>query len=470
MATPLPPRTQQFPCARWHAVRGRVASGSLPPLKPGLAFVRPPMWTSLMARILLHSLVFAPDGVSTAVLMSELAVELAGRGHTVTVLTTTPHYNVDEDARSRQPLQRAWGGFVYYSEYRGIPVLHVRVAAGRRRIASRLWAYLCFHVVSTLVGCLSPARWDVILVPSPPLTIGLTAWLIALRHRVPFLYNVQEIYPDVAVSLGVLRNGSLIKLLEWVEAFVYARSSVIVTISESFRQRLLDKRVPSAKLAVIPNFVDTDFVAPGARHNEFSARYGFHNSFVLLYAGNIGLTQGFETLLDAVERLRDLDHLRVLLVGDGARRPWLEDQLAHRGAQRVILLPYQPRSVVPQLYASSDLCIIPMKAGTAHGTFPSKVYTIMAAGRPVVVAAEADSELAWVVRDANCGWVVDPDDPAAFACAIARAHADPNGLHDRGVRGREYVVANHSRQAIGQRYAALISQVCARADGTARRR
>jgi colanic acid biosynthesis glycosyl transferase WcaI len=416
-----------------------------------------------MAKILLLTLVFAPDGVSTAQLMTELAQELQAHGHELTVLTTTPHYNVEPEARARQPLRPHWGHWLQRSDLDGIPVYHASIPVKGDRVGARLLDYLRFHAISTLAGLVAVGRYDVLLVPSPPLTIGLSAWLLRLLRGVPFLYNVQEIYPDVAVSLGVLKNHLMIRLLEALERFIYGRAAHITVISEWFRRRLLQKGVPAAKMSVIPNFVDTAFMQPQppdqGKQTAFARTHALTDKFVVLYAGNIGLTQGFETILAAARQLQDLSDLCVVIVGDGARRTWLEGELATQGVANVLLLPYQPRSVVPQIYASADLCLVPLKRGTATETFPSKIYTIMAAGRPVIASADPDSELAWVVEHTGCGWSVPPDDVDALVAAIRQAHGVREPLLCKGNAGRRYVVAHHSRGAVTAHYDQLIRQM-----------
>jgi colanic acid biosynthesis glycosyl transferase WcaI len=412
-----------------------------------------------MARIAFLTLVFAPDGVSTSVLMTELALELKTLGHHIDVLTTTPHYNVEPEARLRQPLHPRWRGLLQQSDCQGIPVYHAVIPVKGGRVGARLLDYARFHAISTLAGLTIVKDYDVILAPSPPLTIGLSAWLLGLARRAPFIYNVQEIYPDVAVSLGVLTNPRAIRAMEMLERFIYRRARIITVISEWFRRRLLAKGVPAAKLRVIPNFVDTEFMQSGSRCNGFSTAHGLDDKFVVLYAGNIGLTQGFETILAAAERLRSLPDLRFVIVGDGTRRSWLEAQLAENPLPNIMLLPYQPRSVVPHIYATSDLCLVPLKRGTAQETFPSKIYNIMAAGRPVVASADPDSELSWVVEQAGCGWAVPPDDPLALAMVIKHAYRVREGLLAMGSRGRDYVVAHHSRQAVARQYDALIREL-----------
>jgi len=205
--------------------------------------------------------------------------------------------------------------------------------------------------------------------------------------------------------------------------------------------------------------VDTEFIRPGSQCNDFSNAHNLGGKFVVLYAGNIGLTQGFETILDAADSLRKRSDLCFLIVGDGARRAWLERQLAERRLPNVLLLPYQPRSVVPMIYACSDICLVPLKKGTAHETFPSKIYTIMSAARPAVASADPDSELAWVVQQAACGWAVPPDDAGALAGAIEQAYLQKEELQAMGARGRKYVLEHHSRHAVARSYDTLVREL-----------
>lgn len=413
-------------------------------------------------RILLLTLVFAPDSVSTSVIMTEVAQDLQTLGHRITVLTTTPHYNKDPEALARQHLERKWAGFLYESDYNGIRVLHVKVAPKAERVAERVWDYAIFHLVSVLASLLLVGPQDIILTPSPPLTNGLEAWLLGHLKRVPYIYNVQEIYPDVAIRLGVLRMRWVIWLSERIEEFVYRGAKAIVVISKSFLHTLRTiKHVPEEKLHLIPNFVDVDFVSPRPQENDFRHRYALDNSFIVLYAGNIGLTQSFDTLVETAKRLKEKTDIRFVIVGDGARRPWLAEQLQNHQLPNVLLLPFLPRSQMPELYAASNVCLVPLKTGMAETTVPSKVYTIMAAARLVLAAVDADSELAWLVSDAVCGIQVPPDDSGALAEGILSVYTEPEKYRIYGGNGRRYVVEHYARDQIARQYHQLLSAVVA---------
>jgi colanic acid biosynthesis glycosyl transferase WcaI len=412
-------------------------------------------------KTLLLTLVYKPDSVSTALLLADLTRRLDLLGHKITVVTTTPHYNRDEVALAAQPLRPHWGMQILRSDYGPIPVYHARVKPKGKRILARLVDYARFHALSFMAS-LSIGTYDIVLSPSPPLTIGIVAAALARLRGARFVYNVQEVYPDIAVSLGVLRNKFIIRMLELLERFIYRRADVVVVISERFRKRILEKGVPAAKLQVIPNFVDVDVMTPRPRKNEFSRAHGLDGCFVVLYAGNIGLTQDFETVLQAARRLADLPSVIFLIVGDGAQKSRLEQRVATEAVANVRLLPYQPAAQVPDMYASSDLCLVPMIAGTARDTFPSKIYTIMAAARPVVVCADADSELSWVVQESRCGYAIPPQRADLLEETVRKARSAPEDLDGMSRRGREYVVLHHSPDAIAEKYDLLLRRLACR--------
>ncbi len=410
-----------------------------------------------MARVLLISLVFPPDGVSTATIASQLAQNLRERGHELSVLTAVPHYNLDLEARVGQPLRRRWRGLFYRSDYHGIPVWHTAITRKGGRMGGRIGGYLIFHALSFLLGAFVVGKQDVILVVSPPLTSGVVGWMLARLKRAYLVYNVQELYPEVFIKVGELRPGSIwVRVLSWVEGFVYRKAHALTVICEAFARTITNKGVPSTKVHTIPNFVDVEEIRPGAKDNPLARELNLVGHFVVLYAGNIGMTQSFDTLLEVAQRLRDTPEIRLLLVGDGVRRDYIETQVSLRNLTNVVMLPYQPRSRVPEIYATADVCLVPLMAGTATTTVPSKLYTIMASGRPALVAADAESDLAHTVQAANCGWLIPPDDPEALENSIHEAFSQDGHLHELGENGRRYVEAHFSREVITDRYHNLI--------------
>jgi colanic acid biosynthesis glycosyl transferase WcaI len=411
-----------------------------------------------MSHILLHTLVFAPDSVSTAFLMTDLARQLHASGHDVTVLTTTPHYNLDPAALARQPLQRRLFGLAAQSSCDGVRVWHVRLPMKGERVYTRVLDYIYFHIMSLAIGLLLVRRYDIVITPSPPLTIGVVGWLLGTLRGAPSVYDVQEVYPDFAVNQGLIRNRLLIAVLKRLERFVYARSTHVVTISDWFTRIVRARGVPAGKVSTIPNFVDTALYQPLPRANRFAEQHGLRGSFVVLYGGNVGLSQDWDSFLHAAEVLRERPILFVV-VGDGVRTKWLEQQISSRALTNVRLLGYQSRLLMPEINACADLCTIPMKTGTTSDTFPSKIYTIMACGKSVLVQADPDSELHWLVSSHGCGRVVPPDVPDAYAEAVLKAFLERELLPAEGEKGRVLVQDVYSKETVAARYHALITDL-----------
>jgi len=416
-----------------------------------------------MARILLHTLVFAPDGVSTSQLLSELAQDLRKAGHEIVILTTQPHYNRDVDAESKQPLTRRAFGLYYTSTHHGLRVIHTAMPRKGERVGSRLRDYLIFHALSLILGLFLIGRQDVVIAPSPPLTIGVIGWLLALLKGAKFIYNVRELYPALMVQMGMLsEQAALYKLLKRMEWFVYAASWRVVTITDMFTQHVIAQGIKPEKVVTIPDFVDSDFIFPSPKDNPLARQLGLVDKYVILYAGNIGMTQSFDTITEVMQRLTDVPEIHFLIVGDGAKRSYVEAQIAEKRLTNVTLLPYQPRQVVPDIYATGDVSLVPLMAGTAKTTIPSKIYAIMASGRPALVSVDLDSELVTIVEGAQAGLAVPPDDAPALEAGIRQMYAQRDRYREYGLNGRRYIEQHFSRQAVNAQFDELMRQLTAR--------
>ncbi len=416
-----------------------------------------------MTHLLLISLAFPPDNVSTAHLMGELASDFVSRGHRVTVLTTMPHFNRDSAAEDAQPIRRFWGGLLQRSELNGATVYHSPALSRSGGVLNRIMGWMVFHLVSLIAGVLIPRKVDAILSPSPPLTIGLVSWLLGLRHRAPFIYNVQELYPDIAVSLRVIRNRPLVSLAYRLERFVYSTAGRVTVISEGMRDRILAKGVPGEKVIHIPNWVDTTDIDVLPKDNDFSHEHGIESEFVVCYAGNIGLAQSFDEFISAAVILRDTPGIRFMLIGDGVERLSIKREVESKRLNNVTVLPYQPYHMVPLIYASSDLSYVPLYGPAATHALPSKVYRIMASGRAILALAGRDSGVADLLAQSGSGILVEPGSADRLAAEIKKAASEREHVAAMGQAGREFVVDNYSRGKIVDRYAHLIADLARRA-------
>jgi glycosyltransferase involved in cell wall biosynthesis len=411
-----------------------------------------------MSRVLLHSLVFSPDGVSTAYLMTDLALELKRLGHDVSVLSTTPHYNLDLAADARQPRRRRALGLWFESHLEGMPVWHVTLPQKGNRVWARAFDYVRFHLVSLFMCLWTIGPQDIVIATSPPLSIGAVAWLLGARWGAPSVYKVAELYPDLAIRQGAIRGRVMIGLMKWLERLVYARSAMITPIADQFRQQILARGVPDRKVRTIPDCVDVGVYRPLPRRNQFATVHALLDDFVVLYGGNVGHFQDWESVLYAAADVADLP-IRFVIVGDGGRRDWVARQVEERGLSNVRLIGYQPRERMPEINAACDIALVPLTIPGSKEGFPSKVYSNLASGRPVLVSAEEGSEMAALVTRARCGRIVPPENGPALAGAVRKAYEERDQLPEEGRRGRQMIERDYSKESIARQYDALIREL-----------
>jgi colanic acid biosynthesis glycosyl transferase WcaI len=406
-------------------------------------------------RILLLTLCYLPDAAPNASVMTALAEGLRDLGHEVFVVTAFPHYGQGRP-------YAGYGGWRLRNErHNGIHISRTPVYVGKGGSnASKILSWLSFNSIGTWAA-LKGAPADVIISPSPPPTLGLSEWLLASLWRVPYIYNVQDVYPDVAIEQGLLTNPHLIALLRKVERLVYDKAAAVAVVSEAHRDNVLSKGVPRQKIAVIPNFVDTDFLRPLPRHNPWSAEQEMDDHFVVAYAGNIGVSQGLETLLGAASRLKTHEDIAFLVIGRGTARAALQARARNSGLNNVRFVTFQPRKRLPEVYATTDVHLVLLRRGIT-GSMPSKTYSIMASGRPLVAAVEPQHEVANLVQRAGAGLVVPPEDPEALAEAILTLRKDREKRHRMGEFGRAHVAEHYSKQAVASQYDALIRRMVTR--------
>jgi colanic acid biosynthesis glycosyl transferase WcaI len=409
-----------------------------------------------MAKILIHSIVFKPDGVSTAYLYADLVAELKKHGHELTVLTSTPHYNYVADEIKRQPLTKHGLGTYYTSDYNGVKVYHIPMRKAKNTSA-RIVDFVKFHIFSIILGS-RLGKFDIVLAPSPPLTIGLAAYIISKLCHAKSIYNVQEIYPDFAINQGVIRNKFAIKTLKLLERYIYKKSASVTVIDQKFADIISPRITKTTKLKVIPNFVDTDFYTPQPRKNEFSAKYLLDDKFVIAYAGNIGFAQNWDPIIEACLQVQNLP-IVFLIVGDGVKKKWLQDQIEKKDIKNLLLLGYQAKKFMPLINASANIHTILMNSDMDGDGFPSKIYTIMSSAKSVIISTGEHSPLFKLMKNAGCTRRVPLNDNDAYVQAVKLAYEERNLLDGEGKTAREFIIKNFSKEIVARQYHELINTV-----------
>lgn len=397
-----------------------------------------------MKNVLLLSLIYSPDNVSTAQIMAGIAGDLKRGGFGVKVLTTTPHYHRDAGMEAVQPLSwRIWP-LVKKSSLGGIDVTHIVMPSKSCPKPLRLLSWFWFVFAAAILGATTRFKFDSILVCTPPPFIGPCAALISRIRRAKLVYNVQEIYPDIAVNLGAMRAGGMVeRFFAWMEKVTYRRAAFVTSITEAMCAKLR-ARLDPAKVRLVPNFVET---APGA---PLPPKTG--GSFTVTYAGNMGVPQKLDLLVEAA---RLAPEIKVLLVGDGRDRPRLAKLAA--GLGNVEFTGYLPLGEMPRIYAQSDLFYVGQDAAAAADGIPSKIYRILGNGRAIIAATAAGSDLASFIADSGGGVTITDFSAATLAAALQRLSADASRIAAMARLGGEYVRERYSREKISSEYAEMLS-------------
>jgi glycosyltransferase involved in cell wall biosynthesis len=406
-----------------------------------------------VSRILVLSIYHDPEPIPKT---GDLARELQRRGHEVTVVTAFPHY----------PSGTLYPGFrlaLWRRENRGgVPVLRTFIYPYHgSRSSLRMLNYLSWMVSSVQAAWLTPPC-DVIYVWHPPLTVGVSAWILSRLKRVPFVYDVQDLWPESALASGLMKPGFLVDALYRLARWVYRRAPRILVVSDGAAEHLRRAGVDPSKVTVASHWVDTsDFERPSNR--DVRAEFGWADKFVVMFAGNLGMVQGLETVIDSGAVLqRSAPRVLLVLVGDGAARPGLEQLVADRGLSNVVFAGRHPAPEMPAFFGAADALLVHLRRSEiADHAIPTKILSYMAAARPIVCGtggAAAD-----LVAAAGAGIVTPPGDPMALATAIQRLASLPAPEREQlGRRGRAYLHRHFDKRHVIDGYERVLLETAAR--------
>lgn len=395
---------------------------------------------------------FAPDVAPTGVVWTRLVEELAELGHKLEIITSLPWY------RDHAVEPHYAGKLVRYEDapWGRIVRMHPLAVRDKTDLVRRAAAFAGFSALGAALGSRGPDVDGVIAV-SPPLTLGLTGWITARARRAPLVFNIQDVYPDVAVELGVLREGRFLDAVRRLEAFCYDRADAVTVLSEDLQENVAAKTALPAKVRVIPNFVDTETIVPAAPENDYRKEFGLDGKTVVTYAGNVGLSQSLDIVLESAAALAYDTDVVFVINGQGAARPELER--AARGLSNVRFIDMQPIERLPQVLSAGDIHLVPLRRGLARSSVPSKTYSILAAGRPLIASVDRGSEVARIVERSGAGIAVPPEDAEALTKAIRQLVDAPEERRRMGDAGRRFVEGWASPAAVAKAYEELVAEL-----------
>lgn len=401
-------------------------------------------------RLLILGLNYVPESTSIGPYTADLAEYLRHRGHQVQVITGFP----------MAPQWEIWApykGKLFMREViNGVPVLRTYLYVPRQpgKAFNRILFDMSFSV-SSLLGGLTTGGCDLVIVVSPPLQLGLSGWLLGLLKGAPFFFHLQDLMPDAAVAVGVLRDNSVsLCVARALERFIYRRARGIGGICDGFAHNLKVKGVPPEKITLLPNYIDLQFLRSTERNNGFRQQHGIKpDDFLVMYSGSVALKQGLHTFVETAAEFGESDGVVFYLVGEGPYLPELMARAEELRLTNLRFLPLQPRESLPIQLSAADALVITQKRAITDVVFPGKLLYYMASGRPILAAVSPDSETGRFVNSHEVGLVVPPEEPKALAQAIRFLQQNRHEAERLGRNGRRVVEERFDRRVVLKHFA-----------------
>lgn len=395
---------------------------------------------------------FPPEIGAPAARVSEMSAAWVAQGHEVTVITGLPNHptgRIPDRYRGVRFCEEQLGGVRVWRNW--------LYATPNEGFLKKTLSHLSFMVSAAVLSTHRLRDADVIVVSSPTFFSVITAWFMSRVRRVPYVFEVRDLWPGIFVELGVLKNRWLIAVLEAVEMFLYRGAARVVVVTDAFADNLRRRGVPAAKLATITNGVDADFFAPAPTDNSLRREHGLTDTFVALYIGAHGISHALSRVLDAVAATRD-DGIHWVFVGEGAEKSLLMSRAKDMGLSNVTFLPGQPKELMPAWYAACDVALVPLRDIPLFEQFiPSKMFEIMSCERPIIGSVRGEART--ILEASGSAITVNPEDAAAIAEAARQLKADPACRRRMGESGRRFVMAHFDRVELARRYAVLLQSV-----------
>ncbi len=404
-------------------------------------------------KILLLSQYFPPETGAGSNRAYEHTKRWIGCGADVTVITCMPNY-------PNGVIPEKYRGKKFYAEViDGIKVVRTfTFATPNKGFIKRTLAYFSFMLSSVIQGCYKTKNFDLIIATSPPFTVGISGWLLSKIKRIPFVFEVRDLWPDSIIQLEQVKSKFIIKILRSIEIFLYKSAARIISVTDSYINKITEHGISADKIIVIKNGVDTKYFSPLQKNTDLIKELNLENKFIVSYFGTFGLSHSLETVLYAANILKEHDEICILLVGDGAEKDKLTSLKQNLNLSNVKILKTVPREKLKSFYSISDLMIVILKGIPLFETvIPSKIFEIMAVQKPILHAVQGES--AEIVRNAKAGITIKPDDPQVLAEKILSLSKSSNELKEFGENGRSFVKSFFDRDLLANKLLDVFREV-----------
>lgn len=404
-------------------------------------------------RILYLSHYYPPEVNAPAVRVSALSRCWGLLGHQVTVVTGFPNHPTGI-------VPREYRGKWFQKETEGnVTILRSFVyATPNKGIMLRVLNYLTFMFSAIISAVFRSGKQDMVIATSPQFFVAIAGFILSRIKRIPFVFEVRDIWPEEIVAVGIMKRGVIIKLLEKVELYLYRRASLIVAVASGTIEVLASRGVPRSKIVMIPNAVDVDRFANCRHDHSIRDRFSLNGHFLVSYIGTHGMAHNLRIVLKAAERLKYRKDVRFMFVGDGAEKADLVTMQERLGLDTVTFVPQQERMHIPHYYATADLCLVPLRrASLFTKNIPSKIYEIMASGKPMLIGAEGESRQ--LVEQAQAGIAYEPDNDCDLADKILQLCDDRDLAERLGANGRAFASLRCRQSVVAEKYIGILSRL-----------
>ena len=405
-------------------------------------------------RLLVITPHYEPDTAPTGLIITSLVSQWAEKGHQIEVITSLPWYEKHE-------ISDQWKGRLVRKEENG-PVTVTRLhpfPQEKSKTLRRAVSFLAFSLLALVVAIFKKGPFDAVVALAPPLTLGNVGKALAVRHRCKLILNLQDIFPDVAIALGKVKSRFLIKSLQKYEKFTYSGSDALTVLSKDLEENVSNKissmRIPP-KVEVIPNFLISESIKPQSRYTKYREEYELGEKLVVMYAGNLGNSQSFELMIKAAENHEKREDVIYVINGSGVMSETLKDKATELRNLKVI--DYQPIKRLPEVLATADIHIVPLRTGLGHMSVPSKIYSVFAAGRPVLASVDSETEIERIIRASGAGIAVQPDDFNSFRDKLEELIENSELREEMGNKARIWLEKWYSPEIIAGSYLDLVQQ------------
>lgn len=402
-------------------------------------------------KILIICYVYPPEVAPAGVMVKELAEYLTAKAHQVTVQTGWPNH----------PHGELYAG--YAMKWRQVQregshaVQRVAMMIANKESPIRRFGVYASFAASSLANGWSLGRQDVVVCLSTPLVGVWTAWAMARLWRARFVNVIFDLWPETIRNAGLISEGTLYKIVRRIDAANCRWSDAISVLGQGMKDQVMARGLAEEDVDVIPFWIDTERIRPTSRDNAWRREYDIPlDKFIVLFAGTIGYVSGAQILAETAEKLANRKDILLLVVGEGVVKAELEQLARDRGVTNMRFLPFQPAERLEEVQGTADVGLVTLLPDSGISSVPSKVLGYMAAGRPVIASAPADTDTARLVSDIPCGLVCDVQDPGALAKAIVRMADDESARLQWGRNARKYVEDNLSRTQVVSRYERMI--------------